>query len=112
MEPVNTGDQPGKGFDGDNTIAFRKKEIQEALLEFITRNFMVERSDIKLDLSMIDEGIIDSFGLVEIVTFMESAFDMEVADDDMNRDNFGSVLKIVDYIHRQTDTDIPIRAVT
>jgi len=112
MGPVNSGDRPDNGAEGTNTIVFRKKEIQEALLEFITRNFMVERSDIKLDLSMIDEGIIDSFGLVEIVTFMETTFDMEVADDDMNRDNFGSVLKIVDYIYRQTDTDIPIRAAT
>ena len=111
MGPVKTEGRLDKGPDGADTIAFKKKEIQEALLEFITRNFMVDRADIKLDLSMIDEGIIDSFGLVEIVTFMESAFGMEVADDDMNRDNFGSVLKIVDYIHRQTVTDAPIRAV-
>lgn len=89
----------------------KKEEIQDALLTFITRNFMVERVDINLGTSMIDEGIIDSFGLVEIVTFMETEFCMTVDDDDMNRDNFGSVLKIVGYIHRQTVIHTPIRAV-
>lgn len=82
----------------------KKEEIQELLLNFITRNFMVEREDVNIEKSMIDEGIIDSFGLVEIATFMETEFSMAVEDDDMNRDNFGSVLKIVDYIHRQTSS--------
>jgi len=112
MTPVKTGDNLDNGPDGAGTKVLTKNGIQEALLEFITRNFMVERADIMLDRSMIDEGIIDSFGLVEIVTFMESGFGMEVPDDDMNRDNFGSVLKIVDYIHRQTVIHSPIRAVT
>ena len=82
----------------------KKEEIQEMLLNFITRNFMVEREDVHLEKSMIDEGIIDSFGLVEIATFMETEFRMAVEDYDMNRGNFGSVLKIVDYIHRNTSS--------
>lgn len=79
-----------------------KNTIQEKLLNFITRNFMVERDEIDLAKSMIDEGIIDSFGLVEIATFMEEEFSMAVEEDDMNRENFGSVLKIVDFIYRKT----------
>lgn len=63
---------------------------------------MVERDEIDLAKSMIDEGIIDSFGLVEIATFMEEEFSMAVEEDDMNRENFGSVLKIVDFIYRKT----------
>lgn len=75
-----------------------KEEIQTKLLDFITENFMVEASDIDFDKSMIDEGIIDSFGLVEIANFMENEFSMTVAEDDMNRSNFGSVKKIVNFI--------------
>ncbi|MCI5119847.1 MAG: acyl carrier protein, partial [Candidatus Electrothrix sp. AUS4] len=46
------------------------EEITNTLLGFITRSFMVEREEIDLDKSMIDEGIIDSFGLIEIATFL------------------------------------------
>ena len=77
------------------------RDIQEDLLAFITKNFMVERDDIDLSKSLIDEGIIDSFGLVEIGTFMESEFGITVSDDDMIRENFGSVLKMVAFISRR-----------
>lgn len=77
-------------------------EIQEKLLTFITRNFMVDREDIDLEKSMVDEGIIDSFGLVELSTFIEEEFEFVVNEDDMNRDNFGSVIKIVSFIARKS----------
>ncbi len=77
-------------------------DILERLLEFITRNFMVEREEIDLNKSMIDEGIIDSFGLVEIATFMENEFGMKIAENQMVRENFGSVNKIVGFIKRET----------
>lgn len=76
-------------------------DILERLLEFITRNFMVEREEVDLDKSMIDEGIIDSFGLVEIATFMENEFGMKITEEQMIRANFGSVNKIVGFIQRE-----------
>ena len=80
------------------------KDILEKLISFITANFMVERDEIDLDKSMIDEGIIDSFGLVEIATFMEKEFGMVISEKQMVRDNFGSVSKIVNFIHRETSS--------
>ena len=78
------------------------QEIRDKLLDFITSSFMVEREEIDLDKSMIDEGIIDSFGLIEIAAFMEREFNMKVREDQMIRSNFGSVHKIVDFIRRET----------
>lgn len=78
------------------------QEIQDKLLNFITSSFMVERDEIDLDKSMIDEGIIDSFGLIEIASFMEREFGMKIGEEQMIRSNFGSVHKIVDFIKRET----------
>jgi acyl carrier protein len=78
----------------------------EKLLDFVTRNFQVEREDIELDKSLIDEGIIDSFGLVEIAGFITKTFDIVIEDDDMQRDNFGSVLKIVAFICRKVKVGV------
>lgn len=78
------------------------QEIQDKLLAFITSSFMVEREEIDLDKSMIDEGIIDSFGLIEIASFMEREFNLKVREEQMIRSNFGSVHKIVDFIRRET----------
>ena len=64
---------------------------------------MVDREEIDLDKSMIDEGIIDSIGLIEIAAFMEKEFRMKINEEQMIRDNFGSVNKIIDFIRRVTD---------
>lgn len=78
------------------------KTIQDKLLAFIVKNYMVELDEIPLDTSLVDEGIIDSVGLVEIASFMEQTFNFTVEDDHMIRDNFGSVLKMVAFIQRET----------
>jgi acyl carrier protein len=72
--------------------------IQNKLVDFICRNCMVDADDILLDKSLVDQGIIDSFGLIEISTFITREFNIIVIPDEMNRANFGSVLKLVAFI--------------
>ena len=77
------------------------QKIMDQFLDFVSRNFLVEKEEIELDKSLIDEGIIDSFGLLEIATFIEKEYGIIVSEEHMNRDNFGSALKIVDFIMRE-----------
>jgi acyl carrier protein len=78
-------------------------EIQENLLNFISRNFLTPKEEIVLDKSLVDAGIIDSMGLIEIATFMENQFSFKVHENDMIRDNFGSIFKMVNYIIKKTN---------
>lgn len=77
------------------------EDIKGKFLDFVTRNFMVEIDEIPLDKSLIDEGIIDSFGLIEIASFIEKEFGITVKEEQMTRKNFGSVHLIVDFIKGQ-----------
>lgn len=83
-----------------NTEIITKKQIKESLLDFLCRQFLVDRSDIDLDKSLIDTGIIDSMGLIEISTFISKNFNFKITVDQMTRQNFGSVLLMVDYIDK------------
>lgn len=74
----------------------------EKLLDFIANNFQVEKEDIELDKSLIDEGVIDSFGFIEITAYLGREFGIEISDTEMSRDNFGSVRKIAAYVSRKT----------
>jgi acyl carrier protein len=76
-----------------------KKQIRDMLLDFISDKYLVDKEDIELDKSLIDLGIIDSMGLIEISDFIQRNFNFIVAVDQMTRKNFGSVLLIVDYIN-------------
>lgn len=77
------------------------EQILDRLLDFITRSFMVDKDMIDLEKSMIDEGIIDSFGLIEIASFIEQEYRIQVTEDKMIRANFGSVNNIVNFIERE-----------
>ena len=77
------------------------QETQEELIDFVCRNFMIERHEFELDKSLIEQGVIDSFGLVEISSYLRSEFAIAVEQREMTRDNFGSILKIVAFIERK-----------
>ena len=55
------------------------------------------------DTSFLDEGIVDSQGVMELVSFVEEAFGVDVDDMDIIPDNFDSVSKLSDYVRRKTN---------
>lgn len=75
--------------------------VLKKLLGFIADNFQVEEGEINLENSLIDEGIIDSFGLIEIANFIDEEFGFTIKEDDMHFENFGSVTKIANFICRK-----------
>ena len=62
---------------------------------------MVELDEIPLEESLVDAGIIDSFGLIEISSFLEREYNISVSEDQMTQENFGSVLKIAAFVQAE-----------
>ena len=53
------------------------------------------------DASLLEAGIIDSIGVMELVTFVGNTFKVTVPPEDILPDNFDSVQKLTDYIKRK-----------
>ena len=53
------------------------------------------------DASLLEAGIIDSIGVMELVTFVGNTFKVTVPPEDILPDNFDSVQKLTDYIRRK-----------
>ena len=83
-----------------NPETMTKEQIRDALLDFICKQFLVDLEDIEVDKSLVDTGIIDSMGLIEIASFIEQNFNLKIAENEMNRQNFGSALLITDFIYK------------
>jgi acyl carrier protein len=75
-----------------------EETVRASLLGFVTQSFNVPAAKIDMDKSLIDQGIIDSFGLVEIATFIEQEFRLVVMESDMTREAFGSMNKMARFI--------------
>ena len=74
--------------------------IETVLKEFIAEEFMFDRpaSDLSNDLSLIQEGIIDSLGIFMLVSFIDNQFGVKVEPEDVVLDNFETINKIKDLI--------------
>lgn len=70
--------------------------------EFVVENFLFgDGKVLKDDTSFMEEGIIDSTGILELVFFLEETFSLSVEDDELVPDNMDSLQNIALFIDRK-----------
>ncbi|WP_419600993.1 acyl carrier protein [Thiolapillus sp.] len=76
---------------------------EEKIRAFILENYLFtdDQSELKNDDSFLDQGILDSTGILEIIFFIEDEFKIKIKDEEMIPDNLDSVDKIVGFIQRK-----------
>ena len=73
-----------------------------AVKEFIIENFLFgEDEQLKLDTDFFDKGIIDSTGVIELVSFLEEAFNISVDDEELIPENLSSLQKIDVFLSKK-----------
>lgn len=69
---------------------------------FVTSNFYVaDPAALSDDDSLLDAGIIDSTGVLDLIGFIEQEFGITVADDELVPDNLDSIARLTAYVHRK-----------
>jgi acyl carrier protein len=77
-------------------------EIVTRVREFVTRNFFVADAARLTDAaSLLDLGVVDSTGVLEIIAFVESTFGLSVDDDEIVPANLDSIERIAAYVDRK-----------
>jgi len=65
------------------------------LRQFVIDNFLFGREgDLKDDASFLENGIIDSTGVLELIAFLEERFGLELAETDLTPENLDSIDKV------------------
>lgn len=66
---------------------------EEILREFIHREFLYGRQGVELDpeTPLFEKGIIDSVGILRLVRFVESRFDVRIRPEDLVLKNFATI---------------------
>lgn len=79
------------------------KAIQQTLRNFVNENFLFGQGADSFadDDSFLENGIIDSTGVLELVTFLESEYKVSIADEELVPDNLDSINRLVDFIERK-----------
>ena len=71
----------------------------EQIRSFISDTFFVD--DFANDESFLRSGTVDSTGMLELVMFVESTFDIEIDDSELVPENLDSVDNLVAFIARK-----------
>jgi acyl carrier protein len=84
--------------------------IQQRVREFIVKNFYVDASAVGDDTSLINDGIIDSTGMLEMIAFLEAEFGVRVEDREMTPDNLETLNRIGAFLNRKRPAAAPALA--
>ena len=78
-------------------------DTADRVRQFIKDNFYAaSASDLTDDASLLDLGLVDSTGILEVVAFLEDEFQITVDDAEMLPENLDSIQNIVAFVERKT----------
>jgi len=78
-------------------------DLKVKIRDYIIENFLFgDAEPLSSDsLSLLDEGIIDSVGVMELVAFLEQDFGLSVEDEELIPENLDSVDNLANFISRK-----------
>lgn len=74
------------------------------LRNYVLENYLFtdDQTQLNNDDSFMDKGIVDSTGILEIITFIEDEYDINVEDSEMIPENLDSINNLVIYLAKKT----------
>ncbi|MAT72652.1 MAG: acyl carrier protein [Planctomycetaceae bacterium] len=78
-------------------------DTKQRIRDFLAENFLFSAHgfDLADDDSLLENGVVDSTGVLELIQFLEGDLGVPVADDDVVPGNFDSVDKIAAFIQQK-----------
>ena len=78
-------------------------ELHKQVRDFILENYLFteDESALRMEESLLDRGIVDSTGMLEIIMFIEDELGVTVEDHEMIPENLDSVDRIASFVGRK-----------
>lgn len=82
---------------------------------YLIENFLYMHRDAELgdDEQLLERGILDSMGVMELVSFLEEEFGVQLADEEITEANLGtvgSITRLMEWKTRSAEGEIPVIA--
>lgn len=78
-------------------------QIEPQIRQYLAENFLFSDNGYELEdeASFLEEGIVDSTGVLELVMFVEETFGIAVQDEEIVPQNFDSVSQLAAYVRHK-----------
>lgn len=79
------------------------QSLEQEVRRFVVENFLFGEDDgsLQLEDSFLDSGVIDSTGVLELVTFLEQQYEIKIDDTELVPDNLDSISRVSSFIRRK-----------
>lgn len=79
--------------------------MREQIRIYIVENFLFgDDSGLDDSVSFLESGMIDSTGILEVISFLEENFSIKVKDEELIPENLDSIQNLVGYLERKMAT--------
>lgn len=78
-------------------------ELEAGIRAFVVRNFLFgdASAPLRSSDSLLEQGIVDSTGILELVGFLEETYKVRVEDDELTPDNLDSIASATAFVRRK-----------
>ena len=76
-------------------------DIEAKVRAFIVERFLFGRGELAAGDSLLEKGVIDSTGVLELVTFLEAQLGVAFEDSELTPENLDSIERIVRFVERK-----------
>jgi acyl carrier protein len=87
--------------------------VEQEIRTFLVENFSLGGDINRLpgNRSLTERGIIDSVGIVEVLTFLETQYDISINDDETVPENIDTIDNMVRFVEtKRSGAEVPARA--
>lgn len=79
-----------------------RHEVADSIAAFIRRRSpQAEATPLAPDSRLLDEGLIDSLGVLELMSFLGETYQIEVSDEDFLPENFETLGSLAAFVERK-----------
>ena len=88
-------------------MKIEKKNILEDLLIYLKKGnpVLLKMKKIPLNQSLVELGYLDSFGVIEVITYFEKKYKISINDNEITKEKFGSINKMVNLVFEKIKTN-------
>jgi len=82
-------------------MSITSKEIEKDLIRYLKNGnpILNEMKDVPLNESLVELGYIDSFGVIDLVTYLENKWKVKIENAEITKEKFGSISKMINLVY-------------
>lgn len=82
-------------------------KIHEAIRQYIAKAALIDHEAVQSETLIFEQGLLDSMGLLFLIEFIKTEFNVDVTDNELSKQNFETVNNISSFVYNKLSITEP-----